>query len=104
MEIKSSSRARVVLYAAGRFDEAIEKLTQAIRLLERTGDQWEINTARWHIAFCLHRLGRLSEAVETCERVFRDGAAIGDHHATGISLGGWSKASGGRVPADRRPP
>ncbi|MFL6240511.1 MAG: protein kinase domain-containing protein [Actinomycetes bacterium] len=90
----------VVLYAAGRFDESIEKLTQAIGLLERTGDQWEINTARWHIAFCLYRLGRLSEAVEVCERVYRDGASIGDHHATGISLGGWSKASGGRVPAD----
>jgi signal transduction histidine kinase/tetratricopeptide (TPR) repeat protein len=90
----------VVLYAAGHFEEAIDKLTQAIRLLERTGDQWEINTARWHIAFCQYRLGRLTESVATCERVYRDGAAIGDHHATGISLGGWSKASGGRVPPD----
>jgi signal transduction histidine kinase/serine/threonine protein kinase/tetratricopeptide (TPR) repeat protein len=90
----------VVLYSASRFEEAIEKFTQAIRLLERTGDQWEINTARWHIAFAQYRLGRLSDAVETCEHVYRDGAAIGDHHATGISLGGWSKASVGRVPPE----
>jgi two-component system sensor kinase len=90
----------VVLYAASRFEDALEKLAQAIRLLERTGDQWEINTARWHMAFAQYRLGRLTEAQETSERCYRDGITIGDHHAAGISLAGWSKATAGQVPAD----
>ena len=90
----------IVLYSASEYAESIERCTEAIRLLERTGDRWELNTARWHTAFCLYRLGRLEEAVATAKRVHRDGLDIGDAQAAGISLGAWSKASGGRVPAE----
>jgi tetratricopeptide (TPR) repeat protein len=89
----------VVLYAASRFRECIDRCREAIRILERMGDQWEINTARWHIAFCLYRLGDLAGAVEEARRAYQAAVAIGDHQAAGISLGVWSKASGGRVPA-----
>jgi two-component system sensor kinase len=90
----------VVLYAAGRYEECIERCEAAVRLLERTGDRWEVNTASWHVAFCRYRLGELAPAVEIARRVHRAGLEIGDHQASGISLGAWAKASGGRVPAE----
>jgi signal transduction histidine kinase/tetratricopeptide (TPR) repeat protein len=88
----------IVLYAASRFEESIESCSEAIRLLERTGDQWEVNTARWHIGYCHYRLGALRAAVNEAQRVFRAGAAIGDAQARGIGLAIWAKASSGRVP------
>jgi signal transduction histidine kinase/tetratricopeptide (TPR) repeat protein len=90
----------VVLYAASRFAESLEKCQEAVKLLGRTGDRWELNTAAWHIAFALYRLGYRDDAVEAARRVHEDGAAIGDAQAMGISLGAWAKASGGRVPRD----
>ena len=90
----------VVLYASSRFTEAIEKLTEAIRLLDRTGDQWEINTALWHIGFSQYRLGRLDDAVQTFTRCYASGLEIGDHQAAAIGLSGMSKATGGLISAE----
>ncbi|HTP28895.1 MAG TPA: ATP-binding protein, partial [Anaeromyxobacteraceae bacterium] len=90
----------VVLYGASRFEESIESCSQAIRILERMGDQWEVNTARWHIAYGRYRLGSLRAAVDEARRVFRGGAEIGDAQARGIGLAIWAKASSGRVPED----
>ncbi len=90
----------VVLYGASRFAECIDKCQEAVRFLERTGDRWEVNTARWHIAYALYRLGRLEEAVAVARDVHRAGISIGDHQASGISLSVWSKATGGRAPAE----
>ena len=90
----------VVHYAAGRFQECIDRCREAAALLDRTGDCWEANTAKWHIAFSLYRLGRMSEAVEAAQVVRRAAVEIGDHQAAGIALSAWSKASGGNVPAD----
>jgi signal transduction histidine kinase/tetratricopeptide (TPR) repeat protein len=89
-----------VLYSSGRFEECIERCREAVRLLERTGDRWEVNTARWHIAFSLYRLGDLPGAADMARTVYQSGVALGDAQARGIALGGWSKASGGRVPRD----
>jgi two-component system sensor kinase len=88
----------VVLYAASRFSECIEKCQEAMRVLERTGDQWEVNTAAWHIAFCRYRVGDLRGAVDLARRVHTKALEIGDHQAAGIALGAWAKASGGTVP------
>jgi diguanylate cyclase (GGDEF)-like protein/PAS domain S-box-containing protein len=88
-----------LLYSASRYEEAIERCREAVTLLERTGDRWEVNTANWHIAFALYRLGHLGDAVAAARRVHRAGIEIGDHQASAISLGAWSKASGGDVPA-----
>jgi tetratricopeptide (TPR) repeat protein len=90
----------VVLYASSRFTECMDKCREAVRILERMGDQWEINTARWHIAFSLYRLGDLAGAVEEARRVYQAATAIGDSQAASIALGAWSMASGGRVPTD----
>ena len=90
----------VVLYAASRYHEAIERCEEAVRLLRRTGDRWEEHTATWHIAFARYRLGELGPAVETARRLHETATAIGDQAAAGISLSVCAKASAGRVPAD----
>jgi signal transduction histidine kinase/tetratricopeptide (TPR) repeat protein len=90
----------IVLYAASRFAESLERCHEAVKLLERTGDRWELNTAGWHIAFSLYRLGYRAGAVESARQVHENGAAIGDQQAMGISLGAWAKASGGDVPRE----
>ncbi|HVL05787.1 MAG TPA: response regulator [Acidimicrobiales bacterium] len=89
-----------VLYSASRYEECIDHCTRSAALLDRTGDCWESNTARWHIALSLYRLGRLDEAVEASRVVHRLAMEIGDHQAAGIALGAWAKASAGDVPAE----
>jgi PAS domain S-box-containing protein len=89
-----------VLYAASRYEECIDHCGRAFALLDRTGDCWESNTAKWHIALSLYRLGRLDEAVEASRVVRRAATEIGDHQAAGIALGAWAKASAGDVPAE----
>ena len=90
----------VVLYAASRYTEAIEKCEEAVALLERTGDRWEEHTASWHIAFARYRLGELGSAVEAALVLHQSATAIGDQAAAGISLSVCAKASVGRVPAE----
>jgi signal transduction histidine kinase/tetratricopeptide (TPR) repeat protein len=89
----------VVLYGASRFEEAIANCREAVSILEPMGDPWEANTASWHIAFSQYRLGRLDEAVATARRVRQAALEIGDDQAAAISLGAWSKASAGQIPA-----
>jgi PAS domain S-box-containing protein len=89
----------VVLYAASRFRDCQEQCGEAVRILERTGDRWEVNTASWHLAFCMYRLGDLQGAVEAARRTHQEGVEIGDHQAAGISLGVWAKAAAGKLPA-----
>ena len=90
----------VVLYAAARFPECIEKCREAVRLLERTGDRWEVNTARYQIAASLYRLGDLRSAIEEAKRIHTAGLELGDAQASGLSLDVWVRASGGAVAAD----
>jgi diguanylate cyclase (GGDEF)-like protein/PAS domain S-box-containing protein len=89
-----------VLYSASRYQECIARCREAIRLLERTGDRWEVNTATWHIALSLYRLGELGEAVEVSRRLHAAAVDIGDRAAAGIVLSAWSRAAGGRIPDD----
>jgi signal transduction histidine kinase/Tfp pilus assembly protein PilF len=88
----------ILLYAFGRYAEAREKFGEALRVLRRTGDRWEANIAALHVAYCHLRLGAVREAFEESRRVHRDGAEIGDAHATGSALEVWAKATGGAVP------
>jgi PAS domain S-box-containing protein len=97
---QSLSFAGVGLYAASRYREAIDRCLEAKRLMERTGDRWEVNTAGWNIAFAQYRLGELRNAVATAKQVYASAVEIGDQAAAGISLSGWSRASGGQVPAE----
>ena len=88
-----------VLYSASRFPESAEKAAEAVRLLERTGDRWEANTAGWHLALALYRLGELAPAVVEAARVHQAALDIGDQAAAGISLSAWARAAEGALPA-----
>ena len=89
--------AAVVLFAAGRWDEAQDAAEAAVRQLERTGDQWEVNTAAWHRALCLYRKGRLAEAAAAAQDVYAAADAIGDLTSRGIGLSIWTRARLGEV-------
>ena len=90
----------VVLYASARFEECIARCREAVRLLERTGDYWEVNIARYQIAASLYRLGDLRGAVAESQRMYQSGLELGDAQASGISLDVWARATQGRVPAE----
>ena len=50
----------IVLYAGSEYQQSIKKCREAIRLLERTGDYWQVHIARYQIAASLYRLGDLA--------------------------------------------
>jgi two-component system sensor kinase len=87
----------VLLYTASRFSECVEKGREAIRLLERTGDFWEVHIARYQVAAALFRLGDLPGAIEQAKRNYESGIKLGDEQASGISLDVWSRAALGKI-------
>ncbi|HEX6595808.1 MAG TPA: EAL domain-containing protein, partial [Acidimicrobiales bacterium] len=89
-----------VLYSASRYQECIDCCEEAARLLDRTGDRWEANTARWHTAFAYYRLGELPRAVDLAKALYASATSIGDKTSAGVALSVWSRASCGRVPAE----
>ena len=84
----------VVLYAGSQFWQCIEKCREAIRLLERTGDYWQVHIARYQIAASLYRLGDLAGALEEAQLNYRSGIELGDEQASGINLDLWVRATG----------
>jgi two-component system sensor kinase len=90
----------IVLYAAASLKSCISRCRDAVRLLERTGDYWEVNIARFQIAASLYRLGDLAGAVAEAQRMHQSGQQLGDAQASGISLDVWSRAALGRIPAE----
>lgn len=84
----------VVLYADSKFTQCIEKCREAIRLLERTGDYWQVHIARYQIAASLYRLGDLRGALEEAQLNYRSGIELGDEQASGIILDLWVRATG----------
>lgn len=87
----------VVLYAASRYAESVEKCRESITHLERAGDLWEVNVARYHIASNLYRLGDLAGAISEARRMHLSGLELGDIQASGAAFDPWSRASGGQV-------
>ncbi len=85
----------IVLYAAGRFQQCIDACREAVRLLEKTGDYWEMHMARYQIAASLYMLGRLDEAQRESQILHESGIALGDHQASAISLDIWARTSPG---------
>ena len=71
-----------------------------MRLLERTGDYWEMHIARYQIAASLYRLGDLRGALEEAQRMHKSGLELGDEQASGISLDVWALATRGMVPKE----
>ncbi|MHB0955178.1 MAG: ATP-binding protein [Pirellulaceae bacterium] len=90
----------ILLYMESRFSECIDACREAIRLLERTGDYWEVHTARYQIAASLYHLGDMQGAIEESQRNYRSGLELGDEQASGIILDVWSRAAGGTIPSE----
>ena len=90
----------ILLYMESRFSECIDACREAIRLLERTGDYWEVHTARYQIAASLYHLGDMKGAIEESQRNYRSGLELGDEQASGIILDVWSRAAGGAIPKE----
>lgn len=99
-EGQSQSFYGCVLYAASRFQECIERCHEAVRLLERTGDYWELHIARYQGAASMYRLGDLRGALEEARRIHQSGREVGDEQASGIILDVWARSTGGKVPED----
>lgn len=90
----------IVLLNAARYQECVDRCREGVRLLERTGDYWEVHIARYQLAAALYRLGDLRAAVQEARAIHRSGLELGDEQASGISLDVWSRATGGKIPAD----
>jgi signal transduction histidine kinase/CheY-like chemotaxis protein/serine/threonine protein kinase len=90
----------ILLYAASKFQECVEKSREAIRLLQRTGDYWELNMARYQMAASMYRMGDLRGAAKEAQRLHQSGLDLGDEQASGISLDLWAFSTGGKVPEE----
>jgi signal transduction histidine kinase/tetratricopeptide (TPR) repeat protein len=90
----------LAMYCTGRFEECIDRIREAIRLLDRTGDRWEVNNAHFQAAMALYRLGRLREAVQSAQQLYQAALAINDRYAVRLSLEAWGKAALGRIPRE----
>ena len=90
----------VVLFAAARYDECISACREAVKLCERTGDFWERNMAWWQSANATFRKGELARAITEAQRLYDACCEMGDDKVSGFALDVWSRASGGRVPAE----
>ncbi|HEY2881219.1 MAG TPA: ATP-binding protein, partial [Pirellulales bacterium] len=88
----------IVLYAGSEYQLSIKKCREAIRLLERTGDFWQVHIARYQIAASLYRLGDLAGALEEAQLNYKSGIELGDEQASGIILDVWVRATGGEIP------
>jgi signal transduction histidine kinase/CheY-like chemotaxis protein/serine/threonine protein kinase len=86
-----------VLYYASRFEDCIKSGRDAIQLLERTGDFWQVHLARYQVAASLYHLGRFDEAILECRKNYESGLALGDEFASAIILDVWMRASQGKV-------
>jgi tetratricopeptide (TPR) repeat protein len=88
------------LYAASAFGASLERMREALELLERTGDHWELNNCRLQMAMAMYRLGDLAGAVDASQAARNAGLEIGDSQARGIGLECWAKATDGLIPED----
>ena len=90
----------VVKLAQCTFSAAIETGRQAVDLLRKMGDLWEMNMARYQVANAHYRIGNYEDATELAAQMYHSGREIGDLQATGISLDVWARTSPHTLPLD----
>jgi tetratricopeptide (TPR) repeat protein len=83
-------------FARGDYLKAIDSLELGVKILERVGDEWDINIGMFHLACSLYQLGRLDTAIETAYEVFERSVRYGDTR-TNCALYLLAKASDGRA-------
>ncbi len=89
-----------VLFAASRFREAIEQCQQAIPLLQKMGDYWQVHIARYQVAASHYHVGELATAVREAKTNYESGIELGDEQASGIILDVSARAAQGNIPED----
>jgi signal transduction histidine kinase/tetratricopeptide (TPR) repeat protein len=87
-------------FGAAKFQESIRFCNEAIRVLQRTGDRWEENTARHHVAMSHYYLGELAQAADEARRNYSLSNEIGDFTVAASSLKPWALATGGDLPEE----
>ena len=87
------------LLVVGRFREAIEHAAEAERVMEKVGDPWEIESARYFRAWSLYRLGDLRAAAELCRSTHEAARAFDSQLPVVATLQLWATVTEGRVPA-----
>ena len=90
----------ILYYACGHFDETVLAASRAATILQRTGDYWEVNIARYHMAAGLLRQGKLKQAGDEARRIYEDALALGDFQSTGNILDVWARATLGQLPLE----
>ncbi|MCA9181906.1 MAG: GAF domain-containing protein, partial [Planctomycetales bacterium] len=87
-----------VLYYASQFEDCVSRGREAVRLLERTGDYWQVHIARYQVAASLYHLGEFQASLDACQENFHSGLALGDEQASGIIFDVWARAAQGAIP------
>ncbi len=90
----------ILLHAASRFTTCVENSREAVRLLQRTGDYWEMNMARYQMAAAMFRLGEHRDALREARRMHQSGLDLGDAQMAGISLDLWAFTAPSQLPED----
>lgn len=89
-----------VTLCAGRYKEALDSLTESVKLLERSGDLWERNIANCNVAYVLYRMGALAEARRIGQQTVYEAIDSEDKQSCASALSAWSKAAGGDIPEE----
>lgn len=87
-------------YCASEFQNAKEHFSNAIILLDKAGDRWEVNGATYHLGMCNYRMGNLKEAKNLGFKAYESGVLIGDNFASGASLHIIAKSDFGSLPRE----
>ncbi|MCA9135224.1 MAG: response regulator [Planctomycetales bacterium] len=90
----------ILHYSFSNYEDCISEASQAISILERTGDYWEVHIARYQYAASLYRQGNLREALDQTRINYRSAVRRGDFQGTGNIVEVWARAALGNIPLD----
>ncbi|QDV47403.1 Sensory/regulatory protein RpfC [Stieleria neptunia] len=90
----------ILHYSFSNYEQCIHEASQAVAILERTGDYWEVHIARYQFAASLYRQGNLREALDQTRINYRSAVRRSDFQGTGNIVEVWARAALGNIPLD----
>lgn len=90
----------ILYYSASKFDACIEQANQAVTILERTGDYWEVHIARYQLAAARYRKGDLEVAAREARQTYYSALELGDFQATANIIDVWIRADLNNLPQE----
>ncbi|MEO1614293.1 MAG: ATP-binding protein [Planctomycetota bacterium] len=97
---QSKNFISILYYSYSNFNACIRESGEAISILERTGDFWEVHIARYQHSGALFRQGNVQDALEHAKTNYRSAVRRSDFQATGNIIDIWARASFGNLPGD----